>query len=349
MIAAALGLALVLQAEPDIAPLNLADEPIAQYGPASLGLVYRGISENFEVAPHRDRRDYEAWSFFQEVNPFIQWSLGQATLDTGVRLKHDLGGGFAAQPRFTFRDEQPRYTLLFGNYRMSWSDSVLYQPSAADDHFGVYARAGSTPVGGEALLSRLHTAADRRYERFIAAARVRVAPVSWWRLDIHGLIDHAAGFDTAGLPFRRPTEPTTQVNQIGVYTEINPWPTLGVHAEWSAVNGKAAWNQRSWYPHGQYRAAGAHAEAWGARGRIEYRRVDRRFVAPQGPMEYRKLYPSDRSRFPDAVVLRASYLYAFSRQISFWAEVEEALFLSRLGTRVLSNQNRVTTRLEVAL
>lgn len=320
------------------------------YPNAGLHFLFRGIGENIEIDPHKEKREYEQWYFFGEATPYLSADVtSQHRLLAGVRMVQNLGGKPAFAPRITFADDATTHTLLFGNFRRRWSDGILYQPLAADDFMGSFLRIGNQPVQFEAVLSRIHAAADLQYEEFIVGSRLRLQPHKSFVFDIQGLIDHAAGFDTAGIKFRRPAEPTFQINQFGAHTAYTHKSGFGIHAEVERSTGKAVWMSKTWKPAGYFREAGLNYYKWGGSGRLAYRRVDHNFVGPQGAYAYRFLYPLDRRPNPDEVFARFNWGYDFHDQVSLFLEVEQNFFIPRNFSVFKSNQNRASSVLEVRL
>lgn len=327
-------------------PLPPTYDSVLRRGDVTANLGYRGVFENFEVEGAREPRPYEAWTFFQEANPFVRWALSpNAELKAGARIKAELGGETQVLPRIAYVDDRPKHTIIFGYYRASWNPGLLYQPLGADDHAGVLLRFGRR-LRAEAMLSRPGAVGNNRYERYVAAARF-----GWngelLRLEAQGLIDHAAGFDTADLPYRRPGLPTHQILQNGFYGEINfLGRRSGVHAEFQHASGEAVWAGKRWKPHGRYRAAGGHLNVASLTLFGEYRRVDPTFVAPMGAHEYRLRYPADRVRAPDEAVGMARWFYPFHTNGSLNVEVEQAFFLKKRTLRAVGNQNRIAVALQ---
>jgi hypothetical protein len=79
----------------------------------------------------------------------------------------------------------------------------------------------------------------------------------------------------------------------------------------------------------------------------EYRRVDPTFIAPQGALEYRHLYPFDRRRTPDSLNGLFRGFYAFHKNGSVMLEVEQAFFVPRNSLKIYGNQNRVALALQI--
>lgn len=328
-------------------PLPATYDSVLHEGKASLNLGYRGIFENYEIDGFNPR-PYEQWKFFNEVDPFVRYSLSKAAeFKAGARIVSDMGGETRVVPRVAYIDSRPSHTFIVGNFRADWNPGLLYHPVAEDDHAGLLMRYGRK-LRFEAFVSRPDAVGNDRYERYLAAGRVGLNhPVLV--LEAQGLIDHAAGFDTAGLPYRRPALPTHQLIQTGLYGELNfLGRKSGLHAEVQHTSGDAVWEGKRWKPHGRYRAFGGHATLFNLTAAAEYRRVDPTFVAPAGALEYRLRYPEDRHKAPDAVVGKVRWFYPFHENASVLVDIEQVLFTQKRTLRVEANQNRATMALQVA-
>jgi hypothetical protein len=263
-------------------PLPATYDSQLRSGDVTANLGYRGVFENFEVEGAREPRPYEAWAFFNEADPFVRYTFSRhAELKAGARIRMDMGGATRVLPRVAYLDDRPDHTLIFGTYRASWNPGLLYQPLAADDHAGALLRFGRR-LRFEALLSRPEAVGNDRYEHYVAAGRFGWSG-EFLRLEGQGLIDHAAGFDTADLPYRRPDLPTHQMLQTGLYGEFNfLGRRSGLHGEVQHTSGTSLWHGEGWKPHGRYRAFGGHLNLGNLSLFGEYRRVDPTFVAPPG-------------------------------------------------------------------
>jgi hypothetical protein len=212
---------------------------------------------------------------------------------------------------------------------------------------GMFFRFGRT-FGIEGFVSRPEALADNQYERYVGGARIGLRPGNPFVILAQGIIEHAAGFDTAGLPYTRPNLPTSQLIQTGVYAELNflDRRRSGLHAEVSHTSGEAVYEGKRWKPHGRYRAFGGHAAALNITAMAEYRRVDPTFVSPQGPLEYRLRYPEARKDAPDELVGQLRWFYPFHEHGSLTLEVEQAFFTKKRSLRIEGNQNRAAIALQ---
>ena len=191
--------------------------------------------------------------------------------------------------------------------------------------------------------------ANNQYEHYFGAWRLRVTPVSFAWVEAQGLVDHAAGFDTAGLHAKRSTEPTHQMIHSGLYGEVTiPGTTTGLQGELQRITGDAVWNWKRWKPHGRYRAGGAHAAWKNLSLMADYRRVDPTFVAPQGAYEDRLRYPRDRHIAPDEMVGLVRWWMPIREWGAFLVEVENGWFVEKRSLRTHGNQNRVAMALRLS-
>ena len=235
--------------------------------------------------------------------------------------------------------------------KMSFLDLEALPPDLRDLPRSCHPRLFHTrPVGRrlrlEGLVSRPDAVGNNRYERYMAAGRFGWAG-DFVRLEGQGLIEHAAGFDTADLPYKRPSVPDHQALQSGLYGELNFLGRhSGIHGEVQHTAGTVLWQGKQFKPHGRYRAFGGHLRIFNLTATAEYRRVDPTFIAPQGAYEYRQLYPNDRHRAPDEAVGQLKWFYPFHTNASLNVEVEQGFWTKMKSLDSVANQNRVALALQ---